>query len=176
MSKETSTTNSKRAIVIFDSRYGNTEKIARSLESGLNQAGVETVCINSKQVNLESLKEYNLIAIGAPTEKITASESIKEFLAKLVGIDFRGKVGFAFDTKLPYPLSGSAAKFIEKKLKNLGLDIILDRTSAIVVPQKENQQGGVMLKEGEEKRFAEIGRQVGAAYLEAGKRTATIPA
>jgi flavorubredoxin len=166
--EETPTSNSKRAIVIFDTRYGNTERIARSFEAGLKLAGiVTTTCVNAKEVvNLESLNEYDLIAIGAPTEKITASETIKDFLSKLEGMDFSGKVGFAFDTKLPYPFTGSAAKFIERKLKNLGLEIVFERASAVVVPQKE-EQSGIMLKDEQEKRFEEIGRQVGTALLTA---------
>ncbi|MDG6999164.1 MAG: flavodoxin family protein, partial [Nitrososphaerota archaeon] len=69
----------RRVIVIFDSRYGNTEKIARSFEAGLKQAGVETLCIRESEVKLDSLKQYDLIAVGAPTEKFTASKIIKEF-------------------------------------------------------------------------------------------------
>jgi flavodoxin len=163
---------SRRAIVIFDSRYGNTEKVARSFEEGLKQAGITTLCINAKEVSLELLKEYGLIAVGAPTEKITASESIKKFLVKLGRTDLSGKLGFAFDTKLSYPLTGSAAKFIEKKLRNMGLDIAFERASAIVVPLKREEDVGkefseeyFSLKDGEEKRFEEIGKRVGRDFL-----------
>ena len=162
----------KRGMVIFDSRYGNTEKIAKSFEAGLKQAGVETVCINAKEASLESLKEYDLIAVGAPTEKITASKSIKEFLEKLGNINLSGKFGFAFDTRLPFPLSGSGAKFIEKELKNSGLEIIVPRASATVVSVKE-AEGGIRLKEGEEKKFEQIGLQVGTALV---ARAEVIPA
>jgi flavodoxin len=157
---------SNSGIVIFDSRYGNTEKIARSFETGLKQAGIDTICINAKELRLESLNQFDLIAIGAPTEKITASKSIKEFLEKLKdsNTDFSGKFGFAFDTRFPLLLSGSAAKFIENKLKHLGLEIITPHSSAIVVSHKE-AQGGVKLKEGEEERFEQIGVQVGTALL-----------
>jgi flavodoxin len=157
------------ALVIFDTRYGNTEKIAKSFEEGLKQVGIQTVCANAKEASIQSLKEYDLIAVGAPTEKITASESIKAFLEKLRnGPDLSGKFGFAFDTKLSFPLTGSAAKFIEKELNHLGLEMIIPRTSAIVASQKE-EKGGVKLKEGEERRFEQIGLQVGTALLARGK-------
>jgi len=167
------TPTSKRALIIFDSRYGNTERIARSFEAGLKHTGIYTQCVNAKEVNPNTLRDHDLIAVGAPTEKISASESIKAFLAKLEGMDFSGRAGFAFDTKLPYPLTGSAAKFIEKKLKNLGFEIVFEKSSAIVLAQKE-KEGGVLLKEGEEKRFEEIGTQVGTVFLS--RKTATIPA
>jgi hypothetical protein len=47
-------------------------------------------------------------------------------------------------------------------LKNLGLQIIAPRESAIVFGVKE-EEGGAMLKEGEEKRFEQVGLQVGTA-------------
>jgi flavodoxin len=169
-SLESTPSNAKRAAVIYDSRYGNTEKIARSLEIGLRLAGFETVCTNAKETSSESLKEYDLIAVGAPTEKITASESIKEFLDRLKtdAPDLNGKAGFAFDTKLPYPLTGSAAKYIEKQLNKLGLSIIVSRESALVFYPKGGKDKDVRLKEGEEKRFEDLGRQVGTALLARG--------
>jgi flavodoxin len=152
------------ASVIFDTRYGNTEKIAGSLETGLKEAGIETVCINAKDVPVESLKQYDLICVGGPTEAFTASKAIKEFLRKLKGIELSGKCAFAFDTKLDSRFSGTAAKFIEKELSNLNLRIIAPRESAIVFSLKERGAiTGARLKEGEEKRFQQIGLQVWAA-------------
>jgi len=151
-----------RACVIFDTRYGNTEKIAKSFETGLKEAGIQTGCVNVKDVAVDSLKQYDLICLGAPTEWLTASKSIKEFLGKLKSVDLSGKYGFAFDTKLGAPLSGSAAKFIEKELKSMGFQIIAPRESAIVFGGK-GKEGGMRLKEGEEKRFEQVGTQVGTA-------------
>ena len=154
----------RRAIVIFDSRYGNTEKIAKSLETGLKVAGFETLCVNQREVSIDSLREFDLIAVGAPTERITASDYIKEFLRKVMSVDLKDKYGFAFDTRFSFPLSGSAAKFIEKELKKQHIDIVMPRESAFVVRLKE-VEGGVKLKEGEEKRFEQIGRQLGTALI-----------
>jgi flavodoxin len=110
------------AIVVYDSRYGNTEKIARSFAAGLSESGIETFCVNAKEAAPETLGGYGLIAVGAPTEWLTASKPMKEFLGKIEQTDLSGRYGFAFDTKLDRPLSGSASKLIEKELKNRGLD------------------------------------------------------
>jgi hypothetical protein len=93
---------------------------------------------------------------------------MKEFLGKLKSTDLSGKYGFVFDTRLGAPLSGSAAKFIEKELKNLGLQIIAPRESAIVFGVKK-EEGGARLKEGEEKRFEQIGTQVETSLTPRGK-------
>ena len=158
-----------RACVIFDPRYGNTEKIAKSLEAGLKEADIQTLCVNSKDVAVDSLDQYELICVGAPTEAFTASKPMKEFRGRLKSIDLSGKYGFAFDTKVSPGIFGSAAKFIEKELSNLGVQIIAPRESAIVFGMKK-EEGGARLKEGEERRFEQIGLQLGTALAGRGKR------
>ena len=157
--------------MIFDTRYGNTEKIAKSFEAGLQRAGVETACINAWSVTVDgSLAQYDLICIGAPTEWHTASKPMKAFLRNLKGIDLSGRYGFAFDTRFAAPLSGSAAKLIEKELKDRGVLIIASRESAIVARAKG---GAMLLKEGEEERFKEVGVRVGTTLAAKGS---TVPA
>jgi flavodoxin len=166
-----------KAIVIYHTRFGNTERIAKSLETGLKEAsGIEDViCANVRDIAVlsavddednNSLKQYDIICIGAPTEGFSAPKPIKEFLGKLKRVNLAGKYGFAFDTKVDSKLSGSAAKFIEKELKNQGLQIVAPRESAIVFALKETGTiTGAKLKEGEEKRFKEIGLQLGTEPL-----------
>ncbi len=159
-----------RALVIFDSRYGNTEKIARSLGAGIAEAGVDAECINSWNVQVESLKDFDLVCIGAPTEAFSASKPIKEFVAKLDGAGLAGKWAFAFDTKLDWRISGSAAKFIEKELKRLGLRILVPRESAIVFSPPAREGARITkLEEGEEQRFQRVGKVVGDSLLASAK-------
>jgi len=155
-----------RACVVFDSRYGNTEKIARSLAAGIAEAGVETECLNQRDVKVETLKGYDLVCVGAPTEAFSASKPIKDFVARLATAGLAGKWGFAFDTKLDWRISGSAAKFIEKELKRLGLRVLAPRESAIVFsPPAKDRASATKLKEGEEGRFRVVGKKVGTDLL-----------
>jgi len=153
-----------KACVVFDTRYGNTLKIAKSLESGLKGAGIDAFCFNAKDVSSDSLRESDLICVGAPTEWHTAYRPIREFLRAIHRQDVAGKFGFAFDTKLDRPLAGSAAKPIEKELRSLGFRIISPRESATVFMEGGNV-GGAKLKEGEEKRFEGIGLRIGGVLL-----------
>jgi len=168
-----------KAIVIYHTRFGNTERIAKSLATGLKEASSgaqDVVCTNLRDIVVvdNSLKEYDIICIGAPTEGFSAPKPMKEFLRKLKGLNLAGKYGFAFDTKVDFRLSGSAAKTIEKELKSQGLQIIAPHESAIVFTSKE---GGAItdarLKEGEDKRFEQIGLQLGSA-LSATRRTPSV--
>ncbi len=151
-----------KALVLFDSLFGNTERIAGCLAEGLREAGVEARCASIQNANVSGLAGYDLLAIGAPTQYLTASKPMKEFLERLKGVDL-GAYGFAFDTKLDSPLSGSAAKFIEKKLQEAGLKIIRPRRSAMVAGQKGKQ---VALKTGMEELFRLVGKEIGAVLEE----------
>ena len=154
-----------KACVVFDTRYGNTEKIAKSLQTGLTESGVQTLCVSARDVVIDSLKEFDLICVGAPTEWMTASKPMKEFLGKLKAAKLSGKCGFAFDTKLDRPLSGSAAKFIEKELRNMGIRVVVPRETATVF-LVNGKVGDAYLKEGEVERFRQIGATVGRAVAE----------
>jgi flavodoxin len=149
-----------KACVIFATRYGNTEKIAKSLEAGLKVSGILTSSVNANEMNVNALAEYDLICVGGPTEWHSATKPMKEFLGKMRTADLSGKYGFAFDTRLTRPLSGSAAGLVEKELKSLGLQIIAPRESATVF-LAGGTVSGAYLKEGEEERFRQIGARIG---------------
>ena len=78
----------------------------------------------------------------------------------------KGKYGFAFDTKFKNRLAGSGAKFIEKRLAELGMKIIRPRQSAIV----KKTEGP--LEEDEEQAFERIGFEIGSALT---KDLETVP-
>ncbi len=160
-----------RACVIYDTRYGNTEKIAQALESGLTKAGIQTACASIGQAQVESLKDDDLIAIGAPTHYRTAPETMREFLERLTGAHLKGKYGFAFDTRRDHWLAGSAAGYIERGLKRLGLRMIAPRASAIIftktkaeIGDKKARRASAQLEEGEEKRFEQLGLEAGRRF------------
>jgi flavorubredoxin len=153
-----------KAIVMYDTLFGNTEKVAEALARGIKDHGVEVKCISIKDATIDNLEQYDLIAVGAPTHFLKASKPMKEFLSGLEGASkkFAGKYGFAFDTRYDSFMAGSAAKYIEKKLDEIGLEIIKPRTSAIVRGTKDKGKScDTTLREGEEKVFEAVGNDIG---------------
>lgn len=153
-----------KALVIYDTLFGNTQKIASSLVAGLRRTGVHADQVNANAVDFNGLAEYDLIVIGAPTQYFTASKPMKLCLEGLRNIDLRGKAGFAFDTKLDSRVSGSAAKYIEKRLAESGIIIIKPRQSAIVTGRKERggaKTGDSVLRAGMETEFQNLGHELG---------------
>jgi flavodoxin len=158
----------RSAAVLFATRFGTTEIVARAFERGLIEAGMETICAKTSDVAPGSLHDYDLVCLGGPTEVFTATREVKEFLNTIRSVDLEGKFGFAFDTKLDSRMSGSAAKYIEHALDDSGLHMIAERQSAIVTSRKDGGKiVGADLKEGEERRFEELGARVGKATEDA---------
>jgi len=143
-----------RAIIVYDTIFGNTEKIARALAEGMKKQGVNVDCLKVDKVDISKLGEYDFLAIGGPTHAFGLSESMKDFLQKLENVNLGGKRAFAFDTKMKFRFAGSAAKRIEKKLKKLGMEIVKSHVSAIV----KGREGPV--EEGAEETFRQIGVEI----------------
>jgi flavodoxin len=152
----------QKGIVVYDSNFGNTEKIARALALGLEYEGAKIDCLKVDQVDVEKLSDYDFIAIGGPTHIISASKPIKEFLERLKTVDLRGLKGFSFDTRNEsrmnsrkwLMLENSAARVIERVLRGEKVEIVVPRRSAIV----EGREGP--LHEGMEETFKQIGLEI----------------
>ena len=153
-------TKARKGMVIFDTEFGNTERIANSLASGLKRAGMSMECVGTGQVDVRSLAKLDLLVLGAPTQTFTASKRMRDFLDKLQSAKaLSGKRFYAFDTKLPSKFSGSAARYIESKLEGMGMKSAGPSASAI-------GRGSVFkLDDGEEQKFEEIGFELGSRLL-----------
>jgi len=78
-----------KSLVIYYSKTGNTEKVAKAIAKGL---GVEPKKIDEK-INV---LEYDLICIGTPVYGFAPAKQVNEFLEKLP--DLSGKQGAGFCT------------------------------------------------------------------------------
>lgn len=156
------------ALVLYGTRFGTTVKVAKALHDGLVDAGIETALRTIEQFPVESFSQYDLLCIGAPTEAFSAYRPMKDYLSEAKASGLAGRLAFAFDTKLDSRFSGSAAKYIEGVLTQLGVELVAPRESAIVSSQRKG--GGVtgaVLRDGEEDRFRGIGSSLGSAALKA---------
>lgn len=164
------TKSNGKAIVIYDTLFGNTEKVAEALARGIQKHDIEVSCFKVKDAAMDKLEQYNLIAVGAPTQYLTASKPMKVFLSQLEGTSksFAGKYGFAFETRYDSFMAGSAARYIEKRLEKIGLEIIKPHTSAIVRRTKipyEGSKGDTLLKEGVIQAFVAVGNEIGMTLI-----------
>lgn len=143
-----------KALVIYYSVYGNTEKIARALAEGIRSAGAEAEAAKIDDVEFSKLSTYDLLAVGSPTQAFGVARPMKGFLERLKGADLKGRKAFAFDTKMGSRLAGSAGKGMEKKLQGLGLTVVKPHVSAVV----RGRDGP--LAENAEETFRQVGAEL----------------
>lgn len=153
-----------KALILYNSLFGNTKTVAEQLALGLQAENVFTDCVNIKEIKRENFVNYDFIAIGGPTHKISLSEDMKDFF-KTTGnhLKLTGKQGFAFDTrkeskmnsKRYFIFENSAARRIEGKMKKMRIKIIKQRESALIEPNRKGP-----LQPGVKEKFFEIGKEL----------------
>jgi NAD(P)H dehydrogenase (quinone) len=90
----------EKIAIIFDTKSGNTGKMAEFIASGVKEGGVDTDIINVNDADVKSLPKYDGIIIGSPVYFGQPTSAIKNFIDKSI-IHFRkldGKVGGAFSS------------------------------------------------------------------------------
>jgi flavorubredoxin len=143
-----------KALVVYDSVFGNTERVAKALAAGLESGGVYVSIVKVDAVKSDELGNVDLLCVGSPTHAWNSSKPTQEFLERLKTEGLSGKKAFAFDTKMKSRLAGDAGAKIERKLKDAGLTIAKHSESAIV----KGREGP--LEENAEETFKQIGAEL----------------
>jgi len=154
-----------KALVLYDSFFGNTEKIARDIGSGLDfMDDVNVVRVNDAQP--DQLTKADLLIIGSPTRKFTSTAAIKKLIAGIPGKGLKNIKVTAFDTRMDpvdvdsrildffVKIFGYAAEPLAKKLQKKGGELILPAEGFIVTGEKGP------LREGERERAKTWARQM----------------
>ncbi len=86
-----------KALIIYDSYFGNTEKIAHAIAAGLAEsAEVNTVKVGQLPPN--HLAGIDLLVVGSPTRGFSPSDGIKKYLKELPAGSLKSLRVAAFDT------------------------------------------------------------------------------
>ncbi len=89
-----------KALVIYDSQYGNTEKIAEAIGAEIAAtANVEVLHVGL--VKPKHWAELDLLIVGSPTQSFHATAAITKMLKELPAKSLRGVKTAAFDTRFP---------------------------------------------------------------------------
>lgn len=146
-----------KILLVYDtgSANRNTEKVAKMMSEVLKEKGFDVDCLCVKDVDPASVKNYDFVLAGGPTQWLKATGPIIQFLDRFAEDEFSGKLAAAFDTQLQAPLSGNAAKGIEKKLKKLGFKIVMPP----LVTYVEGKE--IHLKEGELEKAKKYSEDLG---------------
>lgn len=122
-----------RALVIYDSNFGNTKKIAEIIAGKL---GINTNVLRVPDFNMKELEGIKLLIIGSPVNAWRPTDKVLKFLASLGKDQLKGIKGTSFDTRMKSFLSGDASRKISQKLKEAGVEIIANPQTFIVKGRK----------------------------------------
>lgn len=112
-----------KALVIYDSVYGNTEKIAGAVGDALTG---EVEVLRAGEANPSELGELDLLIVGTPTHGGRPTEPVKDFINGIAGDGLKGTSVAAFDTRMESRFArifGYAAPRIADKLRKQGGDL-----------------------------------------------------
>jgi flavodoxin len=99
--------------VIYDSVYGNTERIAKAIAGALEpQENLELVRASSMKPDL--LRGSDLVIVGAPTQGFRPLESIRLFLESIPADALKGVKVAAFDTRITGKEAGKGARLVAR--------------------------------------------------------------
>ena len=145
-----------KALVVYGSRYGNTQHIAEAIADGLKDVFTVDVCALDKATPAQ-VQAADLVVVGGPTEAHSATPPVKVWIDGMA-FALDGKPAAAFDTRLDFArvLSGSAAKGIEAHMRRAGARMVIDGASFLVKGKQP------LLEPGELARAVAWGREIGA--------------
>jgi len=111
-----------KVLIVYDSVYGNTERIARAIAGAITPSdGVKV--LRAGEANPSELESINLLIVGSPTHGGRPTPAIKEFLSKIPANALRNIGVTSFDTRISMILAkvfGYAAGRIADSLKGKG--------------------------------------------------------
>ena len=114
-----------KVLIVYDSKYGNTEQIAGAIGGGI---GSDVKVLRVGEVNPAELKTIDLLIIGSPTQGGRPTPAIREFINKIPESSLNGIKVAAFDTRIARKfvgVFGYAAGRIATDLKAKGGNLIV---------------------------------------------------
>ncbi|MGV8026976.1 MAG: flavodoxin family protein [Anaerolineaceae bacterium] len=126
-----------KIFVIYDSVFGNTEKIAQAIGAAVG-AKKDAMVKRVTEVSSEDLQGLDLLLVGSPTRGFRPTEGMAAFLKNLPATVLLGVKAATFDTRIPIDTirpaifrsivkkGGYAAPVIAKVLEAKGAHLIAE--------------------------------------------------
>jgi len=121
----TGKTTKRKVVVVFDTMWGSTDKIARAITDGVTSQGVEVKllklrCTDNTDVVTE-IVDAKVVLVGSPTLNNGMFPSTGSFLTYIGGLKPRGKLWGFFGS---YGWGGGAVRGMVKMAKEAGFDVM----------------------------------------------------
>ena len=121
------------ALVVYDSQYGNTERIAQAIAGALAERATARLVPLAQAPALPSAG-VDLLILGSPTQNRGSAPAMRAFLASLPRQALKDLSVASFDTRLNKSkwFTGAAAQSIAEALGKLGGSLLVPPESFLV--------------------------------------------
>jgi flavorubredoxin len=127
-----------RVIVLYDSMWGATKKMALAIARGIENKGLGVKALsmgkNDKSDLVTEIFKSKGVILGSSTINNGVLGDVAAMLDIIKGLKFKNKIGAAFGS---YGWSGESVKIIETKLKEAGIEITAEGIKAQYNPTSE---------------------------------------
>ena len=131
----------KKAVIIYDTMWHSTEKIAHAIAKGFEKANVEVKTLNLKENHISDIITFVLdaeyIVVGSPTLNNNMMSEVAAFLTYMKGLAPKKRKGFAFGS---YGWSGQSIEQVEEQMRSTNIEIVLDMIRIQYIPKEEQLQ------------------------------------
>jgi flavodoxin len=98
-------------LIVYDSQYGNTEKIAQSMGSAITD---DVQVLKASEARGPEVQSVDVLMVGSPTQAFRATQPVQEFLRSIPKDGLKGMHVAAFDTRFLSTERGVGLRFILK--------------------------------------------------------------
>ncbi len=126
-----------KALVVYESRYGNTRQAAEAIVEGMCLASeTRAILTDIRKLEFDHIDWYDLIIVGSPNHLGGPTRGVKKLIDKLEKLDLDEKKGAFFDTCLRKDKRKAVGKMeqrLEKRAPHVkllvpGLSVCVDGT------------------------------------------------
>ena len=132
-------TPEEKAVVVFDSMWGSTERLARAITDAFTAKGVPVAYFDLRADHISDVITEVLtakyLAVGSPTINNQMMPPVAAFLCYLKGFVPKGRQAFAFGS---FGWGGQSVALVEDELKAAGLSICLEKVRVKDVPTQDD--------------------------------------
>ena len=115
----------RKALVVYDTMWESTEKMANAIVDALGQEGVDATPMHLRKWHRSDIMteviDAGAIIVGSPTINNGLFPTISDLLTYMKGLRPQNKIGAAFGS---YGWSGESVKLVNSQLEEMGFDVI----------------------------------------------------
>jgi flavodoxin len=125
------------ALIVYDSQFGNTERIAQCINSTLSEFG-QARAVRVGQVHSEELQGMDMPILGCPTQGMRQTPAMQSFLVSIPRELLSSLCVACFDTRFRGGFwKISAAPGMAKQLRTMGAELLVPPESFFVKSMKK---------------------------------------